>query len=269
MASSSRGKNLEEAYANLSLNNEDEDGLILEDIPENVTKEGLDRCLVGCFVTNRKVNFMAMQDTLASIWRPVKGVFMEETNRTNMFLFKFFHDRDMQWVLDDGPWTFNQQVLLIKKFNADEQLKDIKLSELYMWVQVYDLPIGFKSEFILKSIGNYVGSFLESDPRNFQGMSRNYLRIKIAIDVSRPLKSQMRIKKPGGEWLRIQFKYERLLSFCFYCGRIGHTEKFCEDLFDNPQENETKRYDSSLRAPVRKQGISTENQWIRGQMVQC
>lgn len=259
MASSSRGKNLEEAYANLSLNNEDEEGLVLEDVSEDVTKEGLDRSLVGCFVTNRKVNFMAMQDTLALIWRPVKGVFMEETNRMNMFLFKFFHDRDMQRVLDDGPWTFNQQVLLIKKFNADEQLKDIKLSKLYMWVQLYDIPVGFKSEFILKSIGNFVGRFLESDPKNFQGMSKNYLRIKVTIDISFPLKSQMRIKKPGGEWLWIQFKYERLPSFCFYCGRIGHTEKNFEEFFDNPQESEVGRYDSSLRASLKKQGISTEN----------
>lgn len=116
----------------------------------------------------------------------------------NMFLFKFFHDRDMQRVLDDGPWTFNQQFLLTKKFNADEQLMDIKISELYMWVQLYDIPVGFKSEFILKSIGNFVGRFLESDPKNFQGMSKNYLRIKVAIDISCPLKSQMRIKKPGG-----------------------------------------------------------------------
>lgn len=128
MASSSRDKNLEEAYANLSLNGDDEEGLNLEDIPENDTMEGLERCLVGCFVTSRKVNFMAMQDTLSAIWRPVKGVFMEPTDQINMFLFKFFHDRDMQRVLEDGPWTFNQQVLLLKKFNADEQLKDIKLS---------------------------------------------------------------------------------------------------------------------------------------------
>lgn len=70
-----------------------------------------------------------------------------------------------------------------------------------MWVRVFDLPIGFNSEFIPKSIGNYVGKFLESDPRNFQGMCRNFLRIKVAIDCFRPLKSKMRIKKAGGDWL--------------------------------------------------------------------
>lgn len=96
MASSSRGKDLEEAYANLSLNNDEEDSLILEDIRENDTIEGLDRYVVGSFVTNKKMNSMAMHDMLASIWRLVKGVFMEETNQPNVFLFMFFHDRDMQ-----------------------------------------------------------------------------------------------------------------------------------------------------------------------------
>lgn len=184
---------------------------------------------------------------------------MEETNMMNMFLFRFFHELDMQRVLNNGPWTFNQQVLLIKKLNIDEQLKDIKLTEIYIRVQVYDLPIGFNSEFILKSIGNYVGRFLESDSRNFQGMCINYLRIKVAIDVFRLLRAKMRLKKSGGEWMWIQFKYERLPSFCFYCGLIGHTDKFCEVMFDNPQGQVVRNFDSSLRATLRKQGINIEN----------
>lgn len=133
-----------------------------------------------------------------------------------------------------------------------------------MWIQVYDVPVGFKSEVVLKSIGNYVGKFLESDSRNFKGMFRNYLRIRVAVDIHRPLKKQMSIKKPGGEWLWIKFKYERLPSFCFYCGKIGHTEKLCEELFDSPQGQEMRKYDNSLRAPLRNQGTSKENHWLRG-----
>lgn len=45
---------------------------------------------------------------------------------------------------------------------------------------------------------------------------------------------------------------------------IGHTDKLCEKLFDNPQgQEEPRKYDSSLRAPIRNQSISRGNQWLR------
>lgn len=97
MASSSK-QNIEQSYANLSINDDGEDGLILEDVNEGTRTTDWALCLVGSFITNMKVNFMAMQDTLAGIWRPVKGVCMEESNVPNLFLFKFFHDLDMQRV---------------------------------------------------------------------------------------------------------------------------------------------------------------------------
>lgn len=215
MASSSQGHNISEKYANLSINEDEGEGLVLEEMP--VEEGGVDNtfCLVGSLLTTRRMNFEAMKETLASIWKPVKGVYMEETSYPNLFIFKFFHVMDMQRVLNDGPWTFNQQVLLLKKLEGDEQMSQIKIKDLYIWIQVYDLPIGFNSDFILKSTGNYVGKFMESDPKNFKGIWRNYLRIKVAIDVHKPLKSTMRLKKPGGNWMWINFKYERLPSYLF------------------------------------------------------
>lgn len=166
MVGSSGERGIEESYAGLTIDDGDGEGLILKEIPGEKENINYDKCLVGSFLTNRKVNFVAMQDMLASIWRPVKGVFMEETNFTNIFLFKFFHELDVQRVMDDGPWTFNQQVLLLKKLEENDQLHKLKLNELIIWVQVYDLPIGFNSEIIHKSIGNYVGRFVMSDPKN-------------------------------------------------------------------------------------------------------
>lgn len=263
MAGTLRDNSILEDYANLSINDENVEGLILDEPLEEQTGVDYTHCLVGRLLTNRKVNFMAMQDTLSSVWRPVKGVFMEATSYPNTFLFKFFHELDVRRVLEDGPWTFNQQTLIVKKLEADEQLANVKLFEISMWVQVYELPFGFKSEFILKSIGNYVGTFVKSDSKNFEGMWRNYLRILVSVDVRSPLKSQMRVKKTGGDWLWIKFKYEKLPSFCFYCGRIGHTDKFCEALFDNPEDKEVRKYDSSLRAQVQRQVGASTNQWLR------
>lgn len=66
MAGSSK-QTLEEGYANLSINDEGDEGLILEEPKVEVVTTDLSLCLMGSFVTNRKINFQAMQDTLASI----------------------------------------------------------------------------------------------------------------------------------------------------------------------------------------------------------
>lgn len=82
--------------------------------------------------------------------------------------------------------------------------------------------------------------------------------------MNKPLKSKMCIKKAGGEWIWISFKYEQFPSFCFYCGRIGRSEKFCVALFDEKEVSGDRKYDGSLRAPMRGQQGSSKNQWLRG-----
>lgn len=164
LVESSSKQTPEEGYANLSINDGDDEGLILEDANEEGPTTNL---AVRSFLTSTKINFGAMQDTLAAIWRPVKGVFMEETIIPNLFLFKFFHELDLQRVLDDGLWTFNNQALLIKRLEMGEQLSEIKLKELYMWIQIYDLPIGFNSESILKSMWQLCWEVLNVRPKKF------------------------------------------------------------------------------------------------------
>ncbi|XP_074363906.1 uncharacterized protein LOC141704580 [Apium graveolens] len=221
MASSSKVKNIMEEHSNLSMNDEDIEGLILEDIPENTLNDGYSMCVVGSLLTDRKVNFAAMRDTFSSIWRPIKGVFVEETSVPNLFLFKFFHELGLQRVLDDRPWTFNNQALVVKKLEIGEQLTEIKLNGLYIWVQVYDLPMGFNSEFILQSVGNFVGKFVVSDPKNFQGVWRNYVRIKVVVNVNKPLKSQMRIKKAGANRCGLNSNMSGCHHFIFIVGSSG------------------------------------------------
>ncbi|CAI8588634.1 unnamed protein product [Vicia faba] len=66
--------------------------------------------------------------------------------------------------------------------------------------------------------------------------TRTFLCIKVKIDLHKPLNRGTVIKYQDIQ-LRVFFKYERLPTFCFACGRISHQLKDCEELGGNGLED--------------------------------
>ena len=78
-----------------------------------------------------------------------------------------------------------------------------------------------------KQIGNFIGSFMDYDANNDVAVWREYMRIRVRIDVRLLLKKWKKIRTAGRDWSIVNFKYERLGVFCFICGVMGHTDGFC------------------------------------------
>ncbi|XWS15361.1 hypothetical protein CRYUN_Cryun35bG0090100 [Craigia yunnanensis] len=213
-SSSNQSLGLEESYAKLTLDDEEEGGLVFDDIGGEEDSVGFQWCLVGHFLTDRPINFAAMKNTLASIWRPMKRVCIKDLSLL-LFLFQLFNELDFERVIKRGPWTFNQHLLITSRLKIGDNPSQVPLDLAASWIQLHEVPYGFKSEKVEKDIGNYLGLFIESDPNNFGGIWRNYMRIRVSFDVWKPLKKRMRIKKASGEWTWVTFKYERLPTFCF------------------------------------------------------
>ena len=216
----------------------------------------------GKFLTDKVINFPAMKNTMASVWRPGKGVCIKDLS-PSLFLFQFFHEVDVKRVLDSGPWTFDQYILLVKRLEEKEQPRNVPLYFTSFWTQVYNLPIGFMSAKILKDIGNYVSTFLESDEHNLMGVWRNYMRIRVTIDVRKPLKRRMKLKKAGEDGIWVDFKYEHLNIFCFICGLLGHIEKQCPQLYECTSREIVKAYSHWMKAPNRKNAMNSGDRWLR------
>lgn len=203
-----------------------------------------------------------MKHTLAALWKPGKGVFIREVD-ANLFVFQFYHEIDIKRVVDGSPWSFNRRVLVISRMKEGDIPRGVSLNTLDLWVQIHELRAGFMSENILKEIGNYVGKFIESCPNNFKPGWREYMRVRVAIDLFTPLKRRMKIRKSGAEWHWIVFKYENVPTFCFICGLMGHSEKYCSKLFEVPEKEIVKPYGSWMRAPFKKQTNLIGSRWLR------
>lgn len=115
---------------------------------------------------------------------------------------------------------------------------------------------------MVTNIGNFVRQFIHMDPNFFDDMWKAIMRIRAKVDIQKPLKVKMKIKKQGGDWNCIQFKYERLPNFCFFCGIIRHSDRFCEKRFDALANQRELKYDKSLRAPNRPTLQLTRVRWL-------
>lgn len=230
---------LEYAMNNISLKEEKDGGLTLDtevliDNDQTITDFDPKLCVVARFITEGIVDFPAMQQTMAALWKPGRGVYMKELE-TNLYLFQFYHEVDVKRVMEGCPWSLNRKALVMSRLKEGQNPRSVDLNIMELWVQVYDLKIGFMSEKIITEIGNTIGKFVSSCPSNFTGVWRDYFRVRVAIDVNKPVKRRMKLKKAAEEWYWINFKYENVPIFCFICGTMGHSDKLCSRLFTTPE----------------------------------
>ncbi|XP_074323067.1 uncharacterized protein LOC141660010 [Apium graveolens] len=227
------GKSLEEMYANMILEDEEDRGVTFS--KEIVKDTSPKYVLVGKFLTEKNINFIAMQNVMTSLWRPKEGMEVHDLGNFR-YSFIFYHMMDLHKVLEGGMWMFEQSMLIYHRLLDNEDPYMVQLQEAGMWVQIYDIPKGFISETVLKSVGDSFGCYLKSNPVNFNNIWKDHVRIRVTMNVAKSIKRRMKLKRDSNNWNWINFKYERLSSFCFIYGIIGHSERDYGVVYANPEK---------------------------------
>lgn len=167
------------------------------------------------------------------------------------------------WVQSGGPWTFDNTMLCLDIIPPGEDPLKVDLWFLKIWIQIHDLPAGFMSEAVGKQLGNFFGEFLLYDVKNDSSIWRECMRLQIRIDVRKPLKRKKRITRKNGQDFVVTCKYERLGDFCFSCGLVTHSERFCRRNLDSRDGGGSKEWGVWLRAPPRRAIGSGSSKWLR------
>ncbi|KAH1038772.1 hypothetical protein J1N35_040515 [Gossypium stocksii] len=90
--------------------------------------------------------------------------------------------------------------------------------------EVHELSLGLFSKRIARQLGDFVAIFIGYDTKSLEQGFINYIQIRVLIDVRRLLKRKKRLMFSSCISSYVNFKYERLTLFCFYCACLGHSD---------------------------------------------
>lgn len=162
-----------------------------------------------------------------------------------------------------NTWSFDNVMLVLAAIPRGMKPVNVPLWHLNIWLQIHDLPLGFMNEKVGKQLGDFFGEFSQYDEKNSASIWREYMRVKIRIDVRKPLKRKKRITRKNGQDFVVHCKYERLGDFCFRCGLVTHTERFCRRTIDRKEEEGNREWGGWLRAQIRRGSGQSFSKWLR------
>lgn len=108
-------------------------------------------------------------------------------------------------------------------------LKEVSFDKSPFWVQFHNLPLGIlEGEENVQNMGNMIGELVWYEkPKVQERFIRSYGSARVLINVNHPLVAGFWMDRPDKSEVWVSVKYERLLSFCYKCGMLGHDFKMC------------------------------------------
>ena len=110
---------------NMKLTTEEEEEVIA--ISKEGHQEEIESCvlsLIGKLLTYKPFNKKAAQNTLRRAWGLNEELQIIEVG-ANLFQFKFRSEFEMERVWKGGPWTFDNQVLMLRKWQSGMTAKNV------------------------------------------------------------------------------------------------------------------------------------------------
>ena len=187
-----------EGLLNLCLTKEEEEEIT---ITTKSRTDLLEECALSLFrrlLTDRHQNLRTLKSTLKSAWKMGSDLQIVEVGNS-VLQFKFNSEYQLQWVERNGPWNFDNNLLLLCRWRKGLSVSNILFTHSPFWVQIWDLPFEYMSIEVGRELGNSLGKFIESDRRTGNSDQAKFMRIRVDLQLDKPLRWRGKVTSVDGE----------------------------------------------------------------------
>lgn len=101
----------------------------------------------------------------------------------HVLFFDFEEEEEAENIIASEPWTFDRNLVLLQCYNKKIPIQDLVFNRVSLWVQVYDILVGFFRRDVGEELCKVIGMVYKST--DFSKMEGgNFLRVRVNVDVS-------------------------------------------------------------------------------------
>ena len=176
-----------DGLGNMKLTSDKEEIIHIFDEGKLKALESRSLSLIGKFLTCKPFNKRAVKNILRRAWGLENSLHIIEVS-LNLFQFKFQSKFDMACTVQDGPWSFDNQLLLLQRWQKGLTVGNIKLEHASLWIQIWGAPFDMVSLQIAREFGNRLGRVKEVEGQLWQDDLNYFMRVKVALLIVKPLR---------------------------------------------------------------------------------
>ncbi|KAF2285365.1 hypothetical protein GH714_000889 [Hevea brasiliensis] len=129
------------------------------------------------------------------------------TETPNTFLFTFVHEHDKQRVVEGAPWAISNQLLILRNWDPELKVEKIDFTVCQFCIQIHGQRLNQKTKQNAQQIGKIFHWLIAIDSAADVGVSvGTYMRLKVEIDVRKPLVESITNKKSNGNIQRVRIR---------------------------------------------------------------
>lgn len=199
----------------------------------------VNNALIFHFVSYKTIGIKDLAAALNAIWKPSSPVTLYAIGES-IYMVGFENATDCNRVLAKQPWQLSNALMVFKKATGNEKVADLILNEVPFWVQIHGLEIQLHTRYVGELIGNKIGRVLEVDCSANSIAWGKCLRVRVLLNVTKPLIRGSRVEFNGSLYVVI-FRYEKLGDFCFAYDKLDHLYRDYPNLFTNTIDSVTQK----------------------------